>query len=63
MSKVERFEALVAWQKARLLVCSVYEVTCVGAFARDYGFARQIQRAGVSIMSKSLCAKAERGVG
>ncbi len=60
MSKVERFEDLFAWQKARLLACSVYEVTCIGAFAKDYGFARQIQRAGVSIMS-NIAEGYERG--
>lgn len=51
MAKVERFEDLVAWQKARELTKAIYRVTQQGSFAKDYGLARQIQRASVSIMS------------
>ncbi len=60
MSKVERFEDLFAWQKARLLAGMVYDVTRVGAFAQDYGLTRQIQRAAVSIMS-NIAEGYERG--
>lgn len=51
MAGVQRFEDLLAWQKARVLTASIYEVTRAGAFATDYGLARQIQRAAVSVMS------------
>jgi four helix bundle protein len=51
LSKVERLEALIAWQKARDLARAIYQITQEGAFARDFGLARQIQRAAVSIMS------------
>lgn len=51
MGKVERFEDLIAWQKARELTRSIYEATRQGAFVRDYGLSGQIQRAAVSIMS------------
>jgi four helix bundle protein len=51
LSKIERFEDLIAWQKARELIRVLYEITRRGAFARDLGLARQIQRAAVSIMS------------
>ncbi|MDZ7954405.1 four helix bundle protein [Nostoc sp. DedQUE09] len=51
MSKVERFEDLIAWQKARILTKDIYQVTQQGAFARDFGLSGQIQRAAVSIMS------------
>ena len=51
MNKVERFEDLVAWQKARLLASAVYRVSKQGAFGKDYGLSGQIQRAAVSIMS------------
>jgi four helix bundle protein len=51
LSKVERFEDLIAWQKARDLARAIYQITQEGAFARDFGLARQIQRAAVSIMS------------
>ena len=51
MGKIERFEDIVAWQKARLLTKAIYQVTREGAFARDFGLNNQIQRASVSIMS------------
>jgi four helix bundle protein len=51
LSKIDRFEDLIAWQKARELTRAIYQVTQQGAFARDFGLARQIQRAAVSIMS------------
>lgn len=51
MSRVERFEDLIAWQKARALTQAVYQVTRHGDFAKDFGLSGQIQRAAVSIMS------------
>jgi four helix bundle protein len=49
--RAERFEDLIAWQKARELTRDVYQITRRGEFARDFGLAGQIQRAAVSIMS------------
>ena len=48
MATIERFENLLAWQKARELVREVYK-----AFrgCNDRGFTDQIQRASVSVMS------------
>jgi four helix bundle protein len=51
MSRIERFEDLIAWQKARLLTKEIYLITRQGSFAKDYGLTNQIQRASVSIMS------------
>ncbi|MCW1967603.1 MAG: four helix bundle protein [Anaerolineae bacterium] len=51
MAKVERFEDLIAWQKARELTQSIYQATREDAFAKDFGLRNQIQRATVSIMS------------
>ncbi len=48
---VERFEDLIAWQKARALTKSVYEATRKENFAKDFGLAGQIQRAAASVMS------------
>ena len=48
---INRFEDLIAWQKARQLVAAVYGVTIKGAFAKDYGLRDQVQRSAVSIMS------------
>ncbi len=60
MSKVERFEDLVAWQKARALTRVIYQLTRQGPFAKDFGLAGQIQRASVSIMS-NIAEGFERG--
>lgn len=51
MGKIEKFEDLFAWQKARTLTKTIYTLTRVGKFSRDYGLAGQIQRAAVSTMS------------
>ena len=50
-SRVERFEDLIAWQKARVLTKMIYAMTKRGEFARDFGLSNQIQRAAVSVMS------------
>ena len=51
MAKIERYEDLIAWQKAYAIVLSVYEVT--NSFPNDerYGLTQQIRRAAVSIPS------------
>ncbi len=49
--KIECFEDLIAWQKARALTKRIYEVTREGAFSRDFGLSGQMQRAAVSVMS------------
>lgn len=48
MQKIESFEDILAWQKARILVVNIYK-----SFAKisDFGFRDQIQRASVSIMN------------
>src|SRR5437870_7306641 len=51
MAKIERFEDLIAWQKARALTKRIYEITRQGRFAKDFGLANQMQRAAVSVMS------------
>jgi four helix bundle protein len=48
---LNRFEDLVAWQKARSLTKAIYQETRRGDFAKDFGLANQIQRAAVSVMS------------
>jgi four helix bundle protein len=48
---VERFEELIAWQRARELAALIYDATSRSPFAVDYGLRNQIQRAAVSTMS------------
>jgi len=49
--KIEKFEDLIAWQKARMLTREIYKITRHAGFAKDFGLQNQIQRAAVSIMS------------
>jgi four helix bundle protein len=51
MATIERFEDLEAWQRARELTNVIYDMSDVGAFARDFPLRDQIRRAAVSIMS------------
>ena len=50
--KIEKFEDLIAWQKARALTKEIYQITRRGESAKDFGLSGQIQKASVSIMSK-----------
>ena len=60
MATIERFEDIDAWQKARELTRLIYKVTKQNQFARDYGLAKQIQHASVSVMS-NIAEGFERG--
>ena len=46
--RIERFEDILSWQKAKELTLIVYSEF---ADCRDYGFKDQIQRASVSVMN------------
>jgi len=50
MGKIQKFEDILAWQKARELTREVYAHSKTGAFAKDFGLRDQIQRASVSVM-------------
>ncbi len=50
MAKIERFEDLHSWQKARELAKRVYELTRQEDFARDFELHNQIRRAAGSAM-------------
>lgn len=60
MSKVGKFEDLIAWQRARKFTCRIYEISRMGAFSKDFGLSGQIQRAAVSVMS-NIAEGFERG--
>ena len=49
--KVQRFEDLICWQKTRVLTNSVYELTRLPGFSKDFELVRQIRGAAVSAMS------------
>ena len=60
MSRIERFEDLSAWQKARVLVGEIYKTTLTPAFSRDFSLVDQIRRASISILS-NIAEGFERG--
>ena len=45
-NRIEKFEDIIAWQKANSIAIKIYKIFCD---SNDYGFKDQIQRAGVSI--------------
>ncbi len=60
MEKLEHFEDLIAWQKARELTKQIYFLTKEGPFSKDFGLRDQIRKASVSIMS-NVAEGFERG--
>ena len=60
MARLERFEDVDAWKKARELTRAVYQITSTGEFAHDFGLRDQIRRATVSVMS-NIAEGFERG--
>ena len=60
MAGIERFEDIIAWQKARHLTRLIYQVSDVGSWSRDFGLKDQTRRASVSIMS-NIAEGFERG--
>jgi four helix bundle protein len=59
-SKIEKFEDLIAWQKARGLTVNIYQISRKGEFGKDLRLSGQIQGAAVSIMS-NIAEGFERG--
>jgi len=49
MAKIERFEDILARQKARELVAAIYQISSDGRFAKVFGLRDQIRGAAVSI--------------
>jgi len=57
MTTIEKFEDIIAWQKAKELTISIYQTFKDN---RDFSFRDQIQRASVSIMN-NIAEGFERG--
>ncbi|MFQ5903161.1 MAG: four helix bundle protein [Candidatus Binatia bacterium] len=49
--KIERFEEIQSWQKARELNREMYDITKNAQFSKDFSLRDQIRRATVSIMA------------
>ncbi|MGE0599390.1 MAG: four helix bundle protein [Dehalococcoidia bacterium] len=58
--RVERFEDLIAWQKARLLRSAIRAATSTNAFRREVDTRSQVRRAALSVMS-NIAEGFERG--
>ena len=51
MQKLQTFEEIISWKKARLFNHRIYLTTEKEKFKKDFDLARQIRRASVSISS------------
>jgi len=51
MAKIEKFEDIKAWQKARDLVKEVYRVCGVERYKKDYNLIDQTRSSAISIMA------------
>lgn len=51
MGKINRFEDIQAWQKARELCEEVYGITKKADFSKDFSLRDQIRKSSVSIMA------------
>jgi four helix bundle protein len=51
LGKIERFEDIEAWKKARFLVQKVYQICRIEVYKKDYNLVEQTRRAAVSIMA------------
>jgi len=49
--KIQKFEDLECWKKARELVRNIYQITKDKSFCRDYALVGQIVSAAISIMN------------
>lgn len=50
MGKIGKFEDLLCWQKARIIVNDIYKITCEEKFSKDFSLKDQIRRASNSVM-------------
>ncbi|MCK4297012.1 MAG: four helix bundle protein [Candidatus Marinimicrobia bacterium] len=51
MAKIEKFEDIEAWKKARVLVKEVYKISCAKKYCSDYSLIDQTKRSSISIMA------------
>lgn len=63
MAAIQRFEDVIAWQKARQLTRDLYMASGTARFERDFGLRDQIRRASVSIMANIAEGFERKGTG
>ena len=49
--KITKFEDIIVWKEARILINVIYDLTSNFPFKSDFGLKEQIQKAAVSCMS------------
>lgn len=60
MSKIEKFEDIVVWQKATELCISIYSITNNEFLSKDYNLKNQLRKSALSI-SSNIAEGFERG--
>lgn len=51
MAKIEKFEDIAAWQKARILVREIYRSCSIESYKKDFNLIDQTRRSAISIMA------------
>ncbi len=51
MATFNEFEDIQAWQKVRILVKRIYQITDEGDFSKDFDLRSQIRRSSVSVVA------------
>lgn len=51
MGRIEKFQDLEAWKKAREVSKRIYEISSKNSFSKDFALCNQIRRAVISIVS------------
>lgn len=62
MGKINRFEDIIAWQKARELNKFIYQATLKQPFVKDFALVDQIRRSSISILSNTAEGFERKGV-
>lgn len=60
MGKINSFEELEVWQKARVFAIQIYQMSSHASFAKDYSLKDQINRSSGSVMD-NIAEGFERG--
>ncbi len=63
MARINKFEDLVCWQKARILMKEIYSITNAAGFSKDFALRDQTRRAGISVMlniAEGFCRKSHK---
>ena len=63
MARINKFEDLICWQKARVIVRDIYEIARKAGFKTDFSLRDQIRRAVNSVMlniAEGFCRKTHK---